>query len=140
MCDGGPEGGFHNCVHEVVEERSVGTTLEAAAVVLSPQVLGLRVGVGYGWPRHRFDVSRTGRQTGRTHEPGYAEEHPDGTGSWLIVLEGAGLLHERMRVNMGVRRFQVEYTAGCRIADHPWVLCGKPSFTRYQLGIGYDVR
>ncbi len=125
------------CVQERVVRRSLGTSFEVAPVLVTPAVFGLRVGAGYGFARHRFEVSQEGKSSGRVEEPLDASRGPVSTGSWFYLIEESEVPGSRARMSLTVRRFGVEYE-GC-VMD-TWAHCGKVSFTRVQFGMAVRVR
>jgi hypothetical protein len=126
-----------DCVQERAVRRNLGTSFEVAPVLVTPAVFGLRVGAGYGFARHSFEVSRRGESTGRVEEPLDATRGPTSTGSWFYLVEESEVPGSRARMNLTVRRFGIEYE-GC-VMD-TWAHCGRVSFTRVQLGMAVRVR
>lgn len=129
---GGPAG----CVMEEVRRFMTITTADLSAILLSPQWLGSRVGLGASYGTHRFEVGEEGLETGSIHTPAEGRERTlDGRG-WLMLVEH-GLASMPASLRATYQRYRVDF--GPCIMDMTWSLCGNEAFGRFTLGFGYRI-
>jgi hypothetical protein len=124
-------------VQERVDYRNTLTSAELALQLVSPPLLGIRIGAGLSRGYHWTEVSRRGRTTGRIHEPFKDAEDPMWGSGRLLTVERNGFVLDQVRLEAALARFRLNF--GHCVMDS-WALCGRHQFTRYTVGIAYGLR
>jgi hypothetical protein len=131
-----PEGGGpDDCVVEDVRSFTTIATADFSAILLSPRLLGTRLGLGANYGIRHFDVGQEGLETGRIQVPAEGRRRTlDGAG-WVLLVEHSV---PGMPVSLRASYYGYRVDFGECIMD-TWSLCGDERFGRFTVGLGYRV-